>query len=312
MTSRAVTRRQLPPQIKKYRGGRPPDRQNRCAVSGYGRHWGQPADREAPAGSPPLRDREGGPRRARGDRRRRGQRAVRSAVNGDRRAGVRRLHRGPPQAPRNRHCRSSTYDLATAARAARRACRCSGSRRRTSTRWWPISSRRHHDRQGPHPAAVVGGRRSTRSSRPSIRCSPTPSSRVSWRATSPRTSTGSRTAHKDRRHLHRGTRSERCSLRSPTTDSGTRGSWRCRVCGAARLPVCGGRTSTSTAKTLSIANNRVIGRRPDGGERSRSRPTSRRTLPLPDRLVSVLRAAKTRQAAERLALGARRPFGSTW
>jgi hypothetical protein len=31
--------------------------------------------------------------------------------------------------------------------------------------------------------------------------------------------------------------------------------------------------------------------------------TSRRTLPLPDRLVSVLKAAKARQAAERLALG---------
>lgn len=31
---------------------------------------------------------------------------------------------------------------------------------------------------------------------------------------------------------------------------------------------------------------------------------SRRTLPLPDRLVSVLRSAKARQAAERLALGA--------
>ena len=30
---------------------------------------------------------------------------------------------------------------------------------------------------------------------------------------------------------------------------------------------------------------------------------SRRTLPLPDRLVSVLRAARARQAAERLALG---------
>jgi integrase len=32
--------------------------------------------------------------------------------------------------------------------------------------------------------------------------------------------------------------------------------------------------------------------------------TSRRTLPLPERLVSVLKAAKARQAAERLALGA--------
>ena len=31
--------------------------------------------------------------------------------------------------------------------------------------------------------------------------------------------------------------------------------------------------------------------------------TSRRTLPLPDRLVSVLKTAKARQAAERLAVG---------
>jgi hypothetical protein len=36
---------------------------------------------------------------------------------------------------------------------------------------------------------------------------------------------------------------------------------------------------------------------------------SRRTLPLPDRLVSVLRAAKARLAAERLALGG---GGGSW
>ncbi|MGO8849504.1 tyrosine-type recombinase/integrase [Mycobacterium sp.] len=38
--------------------------------------------------------------------------------------------------------------------------------------------------------------------------------------------------------------------------------------------------------------------------------TSRRTLPLPDRLVSVLKAAKRRQVAERLALGAAYRSGS--
>jgi integrase len=56
------------------------------------------------------------------------------------------------------------------------------------------------------------------------------------------------------------------------------------------------------AKTLSIANNRVsaAGATVENDPKS---ATSRRTLPLPDRLVSVLKAAKARQAAERLALG---------
>lgn len=57
------------------------------------------------------------------------------------------------------------------------------------------------------------------------------------------------------------------------------------------------------AKTLSIVNNRVMA----GGASVENDPksvASRRTLPLPDRLVSVLRSAKARQSAERLALGA--------
>lgn len=56
------------------------------------------------------------------------------------------------------------------------------------------------------------------------------------------------------------------------------------------------------AKTLSITNNRVSA----GGTTVENDPKSamsRRMLPLPDRLVSVLKAAKARQAAERLALG---------
>jgi integrase len=56
------------------------------------------------------------------------------------------------------------------------------------------------------------------------------------------------------------------------------------------------------AKTLSVVNNRVSA----GGKTIENDPksaTSRRTLPLPDRLVSVLKAAKRRQKAERLALG---------
>lgn len=57
------------------------------------------------------------------------------------------------------------------------------------------------------------------------------------------------------------------------------------------------------ARTLSVANNRVDA----GGSAVENDPKSamsRRTLPLPDRLVSVLKAARTRQARERLALGA--------
>ena len=55
-------------------------------------------------------------------------------------------------------------------------------------------------------------------------------------------------------------------------------------------------------KTLEIANNRVSA----GGatvENDPKSPASRRELPLPARLVKVLRAAKKRQTAERLALG---------
>lgn len=56
------------------------------------------------------------------------------------------------------------------------------------------------------------------------------------------------------------------------------------------------------SKSLSITNNRVSA----GGKTTENDPKSamsRRTLPLPDRLVAVLKAAKARQAAERLALG---------
>jgi integrase len=55
-------------------------------------------------------------------------------------------------------------------------------------------------------------------------------------------------------------------------------------------------------RTLSITNNRVSA----GGRAVENDPksaTSRRTLPLPDRLVTVLKAGRARQAAERLALG---------
>jgi integrase len=56
-------------------------------------------------------------------------------------------------------------------------------------------------------------------------------------------------------------------------------------------------------KTMAIVNKRVSA----GGRSVENDPksaTSRRTLPLPDRLVATLKAAKARQAAQRLALGA--------
>lgn len=56
-------------------------------------------------------------------------------------------------------------------------------------------------------------------------------------------------------------------------------------------------------QTMAIVNNRVSA----GGRSVENDPksaTSRRNLPLPDRLVATLKAAKARQATERLALGA--------
>src|SRR5262245_56475621 len=56
------------------------------------------------------------------------------------------------------------------------------------------------------------------------------------------------------------------------------------------------------AKTLEIVNNRIsaAGATVENDPKSQA---SRRRLPLPDRLVNVLRAAKKLQTAERLALG---------
>ncbi|TGD89220.1 site-specific integrase [Mycolicibacterium sp. CH28] len=62
------------------------------------------------------------------------------------------------------------------------------------------------------------------------------------------------------------------------------------------------------SSTLAITNNRVSA----GGRTVENDPksaASRRSLPLPERLVNVLRAAKARQAAERLALGG---AGGAW
>ncbi|MCB0931254.1 MAG: site-specific integrase [Mycobacterium sp.] len=80
--------------------------------------------------------------------------------------------------------------------------------------------------------------------------------------------------------------------------------WELALCGLRRGEIAGLRWSDIDfgAKTLSIVNNRVDadGKAVEGDPKS---PTSRRTLPLPDRLVVVLKAAKRRQAVECLALG---------
>ena len=81
--------------------------------------------------------------------------------------------------------------------------------------------------------------------------------------------------------------------------------WELALCGLRRGEIAGLRwvDVDLDGKTLSVMNNRVDA----GGEAVENDPKSamsRRTLPLPDRLVSVLRGAKARQAGERLALGA--------
>lgn len=80
--------------------------------------------------------------------------------------------------------------------------------------------------------------------------------------------------------------------------------WELALCGLRRGEIAGLRWADVDleGKSLSIVNNRVdAGGRPV--ENDPKSAMSRRTLPLPDRLVSVLKAAKARQAAERLAAG---------
>lgn len=80
--------------------------------------------------------------------------------------------------------------------------------------------------------------------------------------------------------------------------------WELALCGLRRGEIAGLRWADVDldAGSLAIANNRVDA----GGKAVENDPKSamsRRTLPLPDRLIAVLRAAKARQAAERLATG---------
>lgn len=86
--------------------------------------------------------------------------------------------------------------------------------------------------------------------------------------------------------------------------------WELALCGLRRGEIAGLRWADVDldAKTLSVVNNRVDA----GGKAVENDPKSvisRRKIPLPDRLVVVLKAAKKRQAAERLALGS---DGGSW
>jgi integrase len=89
--------------------------------------------------------------------------------------------------------------------------------------------------------------------------------------------------------------------------------WELALTGLRRGEIAGLRWSDCAldTKTLSIANNRVSagGRSVENDPKSAS---SRRTLPLPDRLVSVLKAAKARQACERLSLGSAYGSAPMW
>lgn len=80
--------------------------------------------------------------------------------------------------------------------------------------------------------------------------------------------------------------------------------WELALCGLRRGELAGLQWCDVDldGRTLAVKNNRVDA----GGKAVENDPKSamsRRTLPLPDRIVSVLRAAKARQAAERLAAG---------
>jgi integrase len=94
------------------------------------------------------------------------------------------------------------------------------------------------------------------------------------------------------------------ALLAKLTDDRLGHAWELALSGLRRGEIAGLRWADIDfdGKTLSIMNNRVSA----GGRAVENDPksaTSRRTLPLPDRLVTVMKAAKARQATERLALG---------
>jgi integrase len=101
------------------------------------------------------------------------------------------------------------------------------------------------------------------------------------------------------------TEAEVQNLLAAISDERLSHAWELALSGLRRGEIAGLRWSDIDldAKTLSVVNNRVDA----GGTAVENDPksqSSRRTLPLPDRLVSVLKAAKARQSRERLALGA--------
>ncbi len=94
------------------------------------------------------------------------------------------------------------------------------------------------------------------------------------------------------------------SLLAAITSDRLAHAWELALSGLRRGEIAGLRWADVNldVKVLTIVNNRVSA----GGVTVENDPksaTSRRALPLSDRLVSVLKAAKARQAAERLALG---------
>jgi integrase len=100
------------------------------------------------------------------------------------------------------------------------------------------------------------------------------------------------------------TESEVQQLLAAISDDRLGDAWELALSGLRRGEIAGLRWTDVDldGRTVTIANNRVAarGRSVENDPKSAA---SRRTLPLPDRLVTVLRAAKARQAAERLALG---------
>jgi integrase len=104
------------------------------------------------------------------------------------------------------------------------------------------------------------------------------------------------------RHLYRGGGS---ALLASVEDDRLGHAWELALSGLRRGEIAGLRWVDVDlgANTLSVVNNWVMAgsRSVENDPRSAA---SRRILPLPDRLVSVLRSAKARQSAERLALGA--------
>lgn len=109
------------------------------------------------------------------------------------------------------------------------------------------------------------------------------------------------TVHKD---VDTYTAAEVARLRKQFANNRIGHAWELALYGMRRGEIAGLEWSSVSFKdkTLTVQNNRVSA----GGTTVENDPksvASRRELPLPDRLVKVLRAAKRRQAAERLALG---------